>query len=346
MVSRVMAQKQKNLNLALQGGGAHGALTWGILDKLLEDGRVRFDAISATSAGAMNAVILAHGLIKGGNDGAREALHEFWKRVSEVGEFFSPVRLTPIEEFFGVKPEQSISFYFFDLMQRMFTPSQLNPANFNPLRDILVDQVDFAKIRDTGLVKVFISATNVKTGKIKIFTNNELSADAVMASACLPFIFPTVEIDGEFYWDGGYMGNPALFPLIYNSLCPDILILHINPINRDQLPENATDILNRMNEISFNSSLLREMRVIAFISRLLDEGKIKPEYRKEMKRVYMHAIRSDITMQSYSVASKLLPSWKFLKSLYEEGRREAEGWLKQHYRHIGKKASIDINEYL
>lgn len=341
-----MTTKPKKLNIALQGGGAHGALTWGILDKLLEDGRVEFDAVSATSAGAMNAAVLAYGLATGGNEGAREALSQFWEKVSQAGEFYNPLKLTPVEELLGVPLENSASFFFFDLLQKMFTPSQLNPTNFNPLKDIILEQIDFETIRESKVVKVFVSATNVQTGKIKIFSNKELSADTVMASACLPFLFPTVEIDNQYYWDGGYMGNPALFPLIYNSQYPDILISHINPIYREKIPDTATDIINRMNEISFNSSLLREMRVIAFITNLLDEGKIKDEYTNEMKRVHMHSIRSDVIMQSYSVASKISPSWTFLCDLFEEGRREAEEWLNSNFKHIGKKSSIDINEYL
>lgn len=337
---------KKLINIALQGGGAHGALAWGILDKLLEDGRVKFDAISATSAGAMNAAVLAHGLLEGGNDGAREALHNFWKKISDVGELYSPIKSTPLETYLGVKSEQSLAFLWFDFLSKILTPAQLNPFDFNPLRDVLEENIDFDRINASEALKIFISATNVRTGKIKIFENKELSVAAIMASACLPFVFPAVRVDDDYFWDGGYMGNPALYPLIYHSECPDILIVHISPIYREQVPDTATDILNRMSEISFNSSLMREMRAVAFVSKLLKDGWIKDEYLQAMKQVFVHAIRADVTMQVYSVASKLNPSWEFIKELYKEGRKEGEKWLKESFRHVGKKSSIEIGEYL
>lgn len=336
----------KTINLALQGGGAHGALAWGILDKLLEDGRIKFDSVSATSAGAMNAAVLAHGLSTGGNEGARAALRKFWEMISAAGDIYSPLKLTPMEYLLGVKMENCMSYFFLDLMTKMFSPYQLNPYNFNPLRDVLEKSVDFEKIKSSKKIKVFISASNVKTGKIKVFENKDLSLDVVMASACLPFMFQAVKVDEDYFWDGGYMGNPAIFPLIYNSDCQDILIIHINPIYRDNVPETAVDILNRMNEISFNSSLMREMRAISFVSKLLDNGWIKDEYRKNMKRLYIHAIRADVTMQAFSVASKMNTNWTFLCELYEEGRKQGDEWLKQHFNDLGKKTTIDMDEYL
>lgn len=341
-----MAKNTKMLNLALQGGGSHGALAWGILDKFLEDGRVTFDAISATSAGAMNAVVLADGLASGGNDGAREALSQFWKMVSQAGELYSPLKLNLAEQLLGINLENSTAYFFFNLMSKLLSPYQFNPMNFNPLRDILEKLVDFDRIRCCQNIKVFVSATNVRTGKIRVFDNKQLSLDSVMASACLPFMFQAVEIDNDYFWDGGYMGNPAIFPLIYNSICRDVLIVHINPIFRYDIPETAADILNRVNEISFNSSLMREMRAIAFVTNLIDSGWIKDEYVKNLSKIYIHAVRADSSMQSYSVASKMDPSWSFLESLYHEGREKAEEWLKLNFRHIGKKGSININEYL
>ncbi|ARG99391.1 patatin-like phospholipase family protein [Legionella micdadei] len=341
-----MRSKPKTINLALQGGGTHGALAWGILDKLLEDGRVQFEGISATSAGATNAAVLAHGLVTGGNEGARESLYKFWKTISDVGQIYNPIRITPLEELWGIKPEYSMSYLLFNLLTEIFSPAQLNPLNINPLINILNDQVNFDKIKSSNKVKIFISATNIRTGKIKIFDNQELSVDAIMASACLPFLFQPIRINDDYYWDGGFMGNPALYPLIYNSQCTDILILHINPIYREKVPETATEILNRMNEISFNSSLMREMRAVAFVSKLLDEGWFKDAYKRRMKRMLIHAIRTDVIMEKYSVASKLSPSWSFISHLFEEGRKEGEKWLKQNLRYIGKKSSIDITEYL
>ena len=341
-----MANSSKLLNLALQGGGAHGALAWGILDKLLEDGRIKFDSISATSAGAMNAMVLVHGLIAGGNEGAREALHNFWHKVSEVGELFNPVKPLPIEKYFNLQDGQVLSFLMFDFMKRLFSPYQLNPNNFNPLKDVLESIVDLKKIKKSKSLKVFISATNVRTGKIKIFDNDELSIDAVMASACLPDLSQAVQIDQEYYWDGGYMGNPALFPIIYNSDCSDILILHSNPIHREKIPETTADILNRINEISFNSSLMREMRAVAFVTKLLEEGWIKDEYKKNIKHLRIHAIFADQKIESYSYASKFNPNWLYLTQLFDEGRRQGSAWLKQNFNCIGVKSSIDINEYL
>ncbi|KTD74751.1 patatin-like phospholipase family protein [Legionella waltersii] len=341
-----MAKTSKMLNLALQGGGAHGALAWGILDKLLEDGRIHIDSISATSAGAMNAVILAHGLATGGHEGARKSLFEFWRKVSESGDIFSPLKRNPFEELLGVHLENTLSYHFFGLMSKLLSPYQFNPFNFNPLKDIVEQMVDFESIRCCNSVQLFVSATNVKTGKIKVFDNKNMSIEAVMASACLPFMFQAQQIDDEYFWDGGYMGNPAIFPLIYNSNCRDILIVHINPIYRDAVPETAADILNRVNEISFNSSLMREMRAIAFVTDLIENGWIKDEYIPNLRKMNLHAIRADTTMESYSVASKLDPSWDFIEHLFEVGREKGDEWLKLNFKTIGKNSSINIREYL
>lgn len=341
-----MPKSLKKLNLALQGGGAHGAFAWGILDRLLEDGRIDFDAISATSAGAMNAIVLAHGYLQGGHDTAREALKKFWKATSEAGALFNPIKKMPIEELWGVKIEQSMAYNFFDTLTKILSPYQFNPLNINPLRDILNQQVDFDLIKKSSSLKLFISATNAKTGKIKVFEGEEISLEAIMASACLPFLFQAVEINKESYWDGGYMGNPAIYPLIYNSTTKDILITHINPIVRDTVPQSSSEILNRVNEISFNSSLMREMRAIHFVDTMLKEGWIKDQYAKKMKRIFLHAIRADLVMNSYSIASKLNPDWNFLEELFKKGRKEADHWLQQNFQDLGKKSTIDIEEYL
>ncbi|CZG99511.1 TPA: patatin-like phospholipase family protein [Legionella pneumophila] len=341
-----MAKDTKMINLALQGGGAHGALAWGIIDRLLEDGRINFDAISATSAGAMNAAVLAYGFATGGKEGAREALYQFWKMVSDAGQIYNPLKKTPLEELLGIGIENSMSFFIFDLMTKILSPYQFNPLNFNPLKEILEKIVDFEKIKSCKSIKIFISATNVRTGKINVFDNKKISADAVMASACLPFMFQAVNIGEDYFWDGGYMGNPAIFPLIYNSECRDILILHINPIYREHVPDTAAEILNRVNEISFNSSLMREMRAIAFVTKLIDSGWIKDEYKNNLRKLYLHAIRADVSMESASVASKLNPEWSFISHLYEEGRKKGEEWLKSNFKHLGKVTTIDLDEYL
>ncbi|VEG91520.1 patatin-like phospholipase family protein [Legionella spiritensis] len=341
-----MARKTKIINLALQGGGAHGALAWGVLDKLLEDGRIEFDSISATSAGAMNAVILTQGIASGGNRGARELLHRFWKEISDVGQIYSPVHITQYEQLLNIAPELSPTYFLFDMMTKLFSPYQFNPINFNPLRDILESMVDFKQVRTCKSPRLHISATNVRTGKIKVFNNEEISLDAIMASSCLPYLFQSVNIGSESYWDGGYMGNPALYPLIYNSKSPDILIVHINPIQREEVPQSASEIINRINEISFNSSLMREMRAIAFVSKMLDEGWLKEEYAKKMKRMFIHAIRADKAMEESSVASKFNTDWEFILLLHDVGRELATTWLEQNFNHLGVSSSIDINEYL
>ncbi|MGI9414186.1 MAG: patatin-like phospholipase family protein, partial [Hyphomicrobiales bacterium] len=243
----------KTVNLALQGGGAHGAFTWGVLDRILEDGRLKVDAISGTSAGAMNAVVIADGFTRGGADGARLALHEFWLAVSKAARA-SPIQRSPIDVFMG---NWSLDFspgvIWLDLMSRLVSPYEFNPLNLNPLKDLIESQVDFDHVHHCGDVRLFVSATNVHTGRVRVFTNEEISADTVMASACLPYIFQAVEIDGVPYWDGGYIGNPVLYPFFYETDTADIVLVQVNPIERRETPTSARDILNRMNEITFNS---------------------------------------------------------------------------------------------
>ena len=279
----------KSINLALQGGGAHGAFTWGVLDRLLEDERIAFEGISATSAGAINAAVFACGLAEGGRAG----------RQTRARQTLAPHRSSQLADPAAAEPcrsapdgnhslELSPAFMLFDLVTRLFSPYQFNPFNYNPLRQVLTETVDFEALRSGHCpVKLFLSATNVRTGKIKVFENDEIGPDAVLASACLPLMFQAVEIDGEHYWDGGYMGNPAIFPLIYGCDSRDVVIVHINPLERAKLPTTATEIINRINEISFNSSLMREMRAIAFVTELIDDGKI---CGNSMKRMLIHGI--------------------------------------------------------
>ncbi len=335
----------KPVNLALQGGGAHGAFAWGVLDKLFEDGRVTIDAISATSAGAMNAVVAAYGYSLGGPDGARAKLDEFWTAISRAGQLFSPVRTLPWEKalaMFGFASDVSPTFMAFQAMTHLFSPYQLNPFNFNPLRDVLADVVDFERLaRCNRTIRIFLSATNVRTGKIRVFPNAELGVEVVMASACLPYVFQAVEIDGEHYWDGGFMGNPAIFPLIYNGAARDVVIVHINPIVRERLPRSAPEIFDRMNEISFNSSLMREMRAIEFVTRLIDEGALDSE---KHQRIRIHSIRDDARMSELGVATKLNPDWDFLQKLKFAGRLRAGEWLDAHYDRIGAASTVDLAE--
>lgn len=335
----------KPVTLALQGGGAHGAFAWGVLDRLLEDGSLDVEAMSATSAGAMNAVVMAYGVSLGGAEGARAKLAEFWKAISDAGRLYSPVRTTPWEQWlqaFGIKSEVSPSFMAFQAMTHLFSPYQLNPWGFNPLKDVLTNVVDFSRLQICPVAtRLYLTATNVRTGKVRIFENRELSADVVLASACLPYVFQAVEIDGEHYWDGGFMGNPAIFPLIYRKGSRDVVVVHINPLERAKLPVTAPEIFDRINEISFNSSLMREMRAIAFVTRLIDEGALDD---KRYARVRIHGISDDAAMAELGVATKLNPDWEFLTRLRDAGRRACDVWLARNFESIGERSSVDIGD--
>jgi len=330
--------KVKKINMALQGGGAHGAFGWGVMDKFLEDGRVEVEGLSGTSAGSMNAVVYAYGKLKG-NDGAREAMHNFWKAISDAGQKFAIPKM-PWD--MGIK-ENPIQ----DMMKSMlsaYSPYQLNPMNFNPLRDVLEEQVDFAELERSQGTKLFICATNVRTGKVKIFHTPEVTADVVLASACLPEVFQAVEIDGEHYWDGGYMGNPVLYPLFYYTESRDVVILHINPIERPGPPTTAADIANRLNEITFNSSLIKELRSVYFVQKLLDDGWIKDEFRSKLKYVLIHSVRADNAMSDLSASSKMSSDWKFLTMLRDRGRALATEWLEHNFEHLGKRSTVDLKK--
>jgi NTE family protein len=328
------------VNLALQGGGAHGAFTWGVLDRLLDDQRIAIEAISATSAGAMNAVVTAYGMTEGGRDGARKALANFWRRISHAAAS-GPLQPSIFDRLVGNRSlENSPAFLMFDLLSRLLSPYQFNPLNYNPLRTVLEQSVDFDRLRTHRCpVKLFLSATNVRTGKVKVFGNDELNTDAVLASGCLPFLFHAVEIDGEHYWDGGYMGNPAIFPLIYNCASVDVVIIHIYPLERPELPRNAAEIMNRINEISFNSSLMREMRAINFVTKLIDDGDLD---NGKVRRMLIHAIAADEAMSKLGVASKLNADWDFLMYLHEIGRDAAAKWLDANFDRIGVESTVDL----
>ncbi|OFX06277.1 MAG: alpha/beta hydrolase [Alphaproteobacteria bacterium RIFCSPHIGHO2_12_FULL_63_12] len=331
----------KTVNLALQGGGAHGAFGWGVLDRLLEEDGLSFDGVSATSAGAMNAALLAYGLAAGGRDGAKSVLENFWRKIANTA-MFSPLQPTLFDRMMhNHSLEMSPAFMMMDIMTRVFSPYETNPFNYNPLRKTLEQIVDFERLRAESPIRIFLSATNVRQGKVRVFKNDEITADAVLASACLPFMFQAVEIEGEPYWDGGYMGNPALFPLIYECKSNDIVVVHINPIMRSETPKTARDILNRINEISFNSSLMREMRAISFVTKLIDDETV-PEGR--MKRMFIHSIENEDFMRKLGVSSKLNPDWEFLTHLRDIGRESAQNWLDRNYDDIGRRSTVDIGE--
>ncbi len=333
----------KFVNLALQGGGAHGAFAWGVLDRLLEEGALGFEGISATSAGAMNATVLAYGLHEGGPDGARAALANFWRRIAHIAGL-GPLQPSLVDRLIhNHELTFTPAFVMLDLMTRLFSPYQFNPTNYNPLRGILEETVDFERLRDCRAVRLFLSATNVRTGKVRIFRNDEITLDAVMASACLPFMFQAVEIDGEAYWDGGYMGNPALYPLIYHCESRDVVIVHINPLCRPEVPTNAHEIMSRINEISFNSSLMREMRAIHFVTKLIDESKL---VENGMKKMLIHSIAADDVMQGLNATSKLNADWEFLTHLRDLGRERADEWLGDTFERLNRETTIDFETYL
>lgn len=331
--------QRKPINLALQGGGSHGAFTWGVLDKFLEDDRLSIDAISGTSAGAMNAVVVADGLMQGGQKKARQALRTFWKAVSEAATA-SPIQRTFWDMLTGNwNLDRSPSYLAFDLFGRLFSPYAFNPLNLNPLKDLLVSQVDFERVRSCDRMKLFISATQVRDGKVAIFNRRELTADMVMASACLPFLFQAVEIDGEAYWDGGYMGNPVLYPFAYRCTCSDVVIVQINPLCCRETPKTAREILNRVNEITFNGSLLKELRAIEFVSRLLDEGALDPDRYKKM---LIHIVSGEAAFKPLNASSKMNAEWDFLIHLHDIGWKTAERWLDRNFDHIGKESTVDL----
>ena len=333
----------KKVNLALQGGGAHGAFTWGVLDYLLESRKIDIDAVSGTSAGAMNAVVAADGLMAGGREGARAALRRFWTAVSQSA-VFSPIQRTPFQKLQGLwNVDDSPGYLFFDTFSRMASPYQLNPLKLNPLRDLLVEQVDFERVRSCDRMQLFISATSVRNGQVKVFDRRHLTADMVMASACLPQVFQAVTVDGEDYWDGGYAGNPVLFPFAYRTETRDIVIVQINPLSCRKTPMEAREILDRVNEITFNASLLAELRAIEFVGRLLDQGSLDPvRYHKML----IHIIDDPEGFAPLNASSKMNAERAFLEYLFDMGRRAAEQWLAANYDRIGRESTVDVRSVL
>lgn len=352
-----MAQTKKLVNLALQGGGAHGAFTWGVLDKLLEDGRLGFEGISGTSAGAMNAVALADGWYEKGADGAREKLETFWRAISRNGSFSVTDQQQEVLDRF-------LSFWMWPMgngggaeafaklfplapwanpaaTAQMTSPYDTNPLNINPLRDVVERLVDFDRVAKCSDFKLFIAATRVHSGKIQLFRRGDITADAVLASACLPYAFQAVEVDGEPYWDGGYTGNPALYPFFTETECEDIVLIQINPIERSETPKTSQEILERISEITFNASLLREFRAIDFVNRLIDDGKlIGGDYRRNR----VHRIDASEELASLGAGSKFNTSWAFFTRLRDVGRDAASQFLAAHYDDVGQRGTLDLRD--
>ena len=332
----------KSINLALQGGGSHGAFTWGVLDRMFQEDRLWIEGISGTSAGAMNAVVAAQGMYDDGATGARTALEAFWHAVSVAGQS-SPIQRTPLEKAFGSwSLDLNPGYGMMDMLSRMASPYDLNPLDLNPLRDVLEDCVDFDKVTGCEDMGLFISATNVETGRARVFSREELSLDVVMASACLPNMFKAVEIEGVPYWDGGYMGNPVLFPFIDHSPSSDILIVQINPLKRTGTPRRARDIQNRLNEITFNASLLRDLRTIDLVHGLIEKGALSAQDYRVMN---LHMIDGCDDMLALDASSKLNSEWAFLIHLRDLGRDYADRWLAAHFEHIEVKSTLDLGAF-
>ena len=330
-----------SVDLGLQGGGAHGAFTWGVLDRLLEESWLQFDGISGTSAGAMNAVVMADGLTEGGPPQARLALQQFWKRVSDAA-LLSPLRRGPIEILTGRWTlDYSPVFAVLDIAARVLSPYDTNPFGSNPLTQILADSVRFDRLA-AAPIKLFVTATNVRTGRGRVFRNADLTPDVLLASACLPTMFQAVEIDGEAYWDGGYSGNPSMTPLIRECSSSDTILVQINPIERPGTPKTAREIHNRLNEIAFNATLIKEFRAAALLHRVADPGTGEGAVWAKMR---VHRIASE-AMLDLGYSSKLLAEWEFFCMLRDEGRRAATAFLDANGAHLGIRSTLDIDAYL
>ncbi|WP_026998660.1 patatin-like phospholipase family protein [Eisenibacter elegans] len=331
----------KTIDLALQGGGSHGAFTWGVLERLLEVRSLVIEGVCGTSAGAMNATIMAYGLHTGGRPGAIKLLGKFWKRIADANQF-SLLRPGWVDLWLSNgRMDYSPYYYASDFFTQLFSPYQFNPLDYNPLKDLLEEFVDFEVLRGSDAMKLFICATNVRTARAKIFDNSELSAEAVLASACLPHLFKAIEIDGEAYWDGGYMGNPPIYPLIDNTETEDIMLVQINPIYIKNIPRTAVEIRDRVNTLSFNASLMHEMRRINFIQKNLHLGLSTHD---KLRNLFIHLISPEEEMDGLGISSKYNTRWEFLLRLRQLGRKMADQWLEKNYDKLGQESTCNIQD--
>jgi NTE family protein len=337
------AQITKRINLALQGGGAHGSFTWGVLEQLLSDERLVIEGISGTSAGAVNAVMLADGMARGGRAEARKRLADFWRAVSNNGSL-PPMQRAVVERLLSFIPLEGTPMQaWLDMMSKYFSPYDFNPLNINPLKDLFERFVDFDAVRGFTDLQLFISATNVQTGRVRIFSREKITAEALMASACLPLLFRAVEIDGVPYWDGGYLANPVIFPFFGTTDTEDVVVVQINPLVRQATPTSASEIMNRINEITFNSSLLAEYRAIEFVARLIDQGRLPHGTATgEYRRINVHRIAFDPFGSQFDAASKISTDYDFFEALHISGKRAARRFLDDHFDDIGVKSTVDL----
>lgn len=332
-------QPKKVVSIAMQGGGAHGAFAWGIMDRLLEED-ITVEAVSGTSAGAMNSAAIIDGLLHGGNAGARAKMDNYWRGMAEMSKKISPYQLSPIDKlnkYYNL--DRSPGPLLMNFLGQFFSPYQLNPMNINPFEDYIRDFFDFQAIRESKFHKIFLGATHVKTGRVKVFSNDQFCADALMASACLPFMYQAVKVDGEYYWDGGYIANPAVFPLIERCESKDIILIQLRNTHCSEIPKTPDTIENRLKEITYNGSLVREMRAIHFITKMIDDGIIKDP---SVKRVTMHVIKNEDAFKGLNLTSALNTDWDYLQMLKQAGRNTADRWIKENFKNIGTKThSID-----
>lgn len=332
---------RKKIAVALQGGGSHGAYTWGVLDALLEDERIEIEGLSGTSAGGMNATATAQGLILGGNEKAREVLRNLWDLIGQEGKK-SPIKPNYFDKLtknFNIS--NSPMFKMMQFMTSFLSPYQLNPSGNHPLQPVIDELFDFKALQKSEKVKLFLCATHIATGKLKIFSGKELSRESVLASACVPTLFQAIEVDGELYWDGGFIGNPAIYPLIYECKTPDVMVVQIRRVHDPKTPTTVHDINNRLGEITQNACLTREMRSIAFISKLIDDGIIP---KGKMKRLHMHMIRDDQFFGGIDRASGFCSDPDFLEYLFKAGRRTGREWLRNHFDDIGNKSTAHLDQ--
>ena len=326
---------KKKVTLALQGGGAHGAFAWGVADRLLEDGRFDIQGVSGTSAGGMNAASIVQGLIKGGNEAARATLKDYWRAMSDLSKKISPFAMNPIDKHNkNYNLDKTPGFMMMEMMKEHFSPYQLNPHNKNPFGEFLKDFFDFPAIRENTEKRIFLGATHVKTGKIKIFTNKDFCSDVLLASACLPFLFQAVKVDGEHYWDGGFIANPSINPLIKECEASDVIVVQLTKTYCDDLPTTKAAIVERLKEITYNGCLVHEMRAIYFITKLIDDGIIK---EGALKRINMHLIKNEEVFKNLNLSSALNTDWDFLMMLHNEGRRAADKWINDYFDSVGSK---------
>jgi NTE family protein len=338
------AAGSRKIALALQGGGAHGALSWGILDRLLEEPAIDCVGASGTSAGAMNAIVLADGMVRGGPDQARRQLRRFWERVGAMPGFGSLLGPMTGETAARLPLEYTPAYVFWDALSRNFSPRDLNPWNYNPLRAPLEETIDFERLRGQSDFQVMVCATNVHTARRRVFTNSDISVDAVLASACLPQMFPAVEIDGASYWDGGYTGNPAMAPLMQRMPADcDFVIVRVDPVNREHAPRSVHDILDRVREIGFNSSFWLELTAVAVVLKLVDEGHLP---RERFGRFRFHAIGASAEMEALAASSKLNNHRAFLEHLFTLGRNAADAWLNANLSALGQRSTVDLQKLL